>query len=87
MTRRAPLTFRPTGWKGYVHSSDGNVPASDCMLSIHASGRLDEIDLTALLSGLSCAIRFSGADARAIAAELIAAADALEQYRAEVPRG
>ncbi len=81
------ITFQPTGWKGYVHSSDGTVPASGALLTVQASARLGEIDLTALISGISCAIRFSAADARSIAAELVNAADAVERYRGEVTYG
>ncbi|KQP43516.1 hypothetical protein [Pseudorhodoferax sp. Leaf274] len=75
------IQFRPTGWQGYVHSSDGTLPASGCLLAIHASARLGEIDMTALISGISCAIRLSAADARAVAAELLAAAAAVEAKR------
>ncbi len=81
------ITFRPTGWTGYVHSSDGTVPASGTLLSIHAAGRVDEVDLSCIFGGHSCGMRFSTADARAVAAELIAAADAVERYRAEVNHG
>lgn len=72
------IQFRPNGWKGYAHSSDGTVPASGALLTIQASAKLDEVDMTALISGVSCAIRFSAADARAIAAELVVAATAID---------
>lgn len=76
------IRFAPSGRKGYVHSSDGTSPASGCMLAIYASARLGEIDLTALLGGISCAMRFSAADARAVAAELLAAAAAVDAAQA-----
>lgn len=72
------IQFQPNGWKGYAHSSAGTVPASGALLTVQASAQLGEIDLTALVSGISCAIRFSVADARIIAAELQAAAEAIE---------
>ena len=75
------IVFRPTGWKGYVYSTDGTVPASGCMVSIHASGRLGEIDMSTLIKGFGCSVRFSPADARSVAAELLSAADAIEGAR------
>lgn len=72
------IQFQPTGWKGYAHSSNGVLPTSGALLTIQASANLGEIDLTALISGLSCSVRFSTADARAIAAELVAASAAIE---------
>lgn len=77
MTTHA-IQFRPNGWKGFTHSSDGTVPASGALLTIQASAKLGEVDMTALISGISCALRFSAADARAIAAELVAAATAID---------
>lgn len=71
------IVFRPTGWKGYTHSVDGRLSASGVLLTIHAAARVDEIDLTALISGMSCSMRFSAADARAVAAELLTAAAAV----------
>lgn len=78
---RAVIEFSPTGWKGYVHSSDGTLPASGVLVSIQASGRLGEIDLSALIGGMGCSMRFSPADARAVAAELLAAAGAVDAAR------
>ncbi|PZP91142.1 MAG: hypothetical protein DI587_36330 [Variovorax paradoxus] len=72
------IQFYPNGWKGYAHSSGGTVPASGALLTVQASAQLGEIDLTALISGISCAIRFGAADARIIAAELLAAAAAID---------
>lgn len=72
------IQFQPTGWKGFAHSSNGTLPTSGALLTVQASAKLGEIDLTALLSGISCAVRFSSADARAIAAELLTAAAAID---------
>lgn len=72
------IQFQPNGWKGFVHSSAGTVPASGALLTVQASAQLGEIDFTALVSGISCAIRFGAADARVVAAELQAAAAAIE---------
>lgn len=74
----AALTFRTTGYAGYRHSAQGTVPASGCMLSVHAALRLDEIDVTVLREGVHCGFRVSAADARALAAELLVAAAAME---------
>jgi hypothetical protein len=72
------IQFQPNGWKGFAHSSAGTVPASGALLTVQASAQLGEVDLTALVSGISCAIRFSVTDARIIATELQAAAAAID---------
>jgi hypothetical protein len=77
MTPTHAIQFRPTGRKGYSHSVEGTLSAG-AMVTIHASERIDQIDLTCLFGGHCSAMRFCAADARAVAAELIAAAAAVE---------
>ncbi|MGC3986257.1 MAG: hypothetical protein QM777_16940 [Pseudorhodoferax sp.] len=72
------IVFRQNSWKGEVHSVDGTLPASGALMTIQACPRLGEIDLMVLLSGISCSIRLSPADARAVASELRVAASAVD---------
>lgn len=71
------IQFRPTGWKGYSHSSGGTLSAG-AMVTVHAAERVDQIDLSCLFGGHLCGLRFTAADARAVAAELLAAAAAID---------
>lgn len=74
----AAIAFTPNHWQGRAHASAGTVPASGCLLSIYASARLDEIDVSLLRDGIHCGFRVSAADARALAAELLTAAAAVD---------
>lgn len=85
--RGPALTFRPTGWDGYRHYTQGTVPASGRLLTVQAANRMDEIDLSITTTGANCGFRDSAADARALAAELIAAASTIDGTRLEVCHG
>lgn len=48
---RAVLVFRPMGFSGYRHSADGTIPASGCLLSVHAAALAAELLAAAAAMG------------------------------------
>lgn len=72
------IQFRPTGWQGYAHSSQATIVRNGTALTVTGSLKLDEVELSAYLDGNGCSIRVDTAMARSVAAELLAAADAVD---------
>ncbi|MEJ2802011.1 hypothetical protein WAE61_09035 [Comamonadaceae bacterium PP-2] len=62
----------------YARRYQGTLPRTGIVLSVTASGRVDCIDLQAWIRGLNAGFEMTAADARALAAELIASADACD---------
>lgn len=73
------ITFstRTSTSAGQVRASEAHMPGGD-FLTITASQRLDRVDLGLLGNMGHCYMMFTAAQARSIAAELLACADARE---------
>lgn len=70
--------FLPMERLGFLFATAATQSGSGAVLAVQAPGRLNEIDLSCICAGHSCSMRLSASEARAVAAELIAAAAALE---------